>query len=288
MNTIPNISFKQTDNSRDFEVLKLSTLFDRIPIIKDHNPNKPHRVTFFALLMVTSGTGSHMLDLKEYDLEVNTVLKIAKGQIHAFQKKPTYDGYLIIFTENFVLNYFSNATQNLLSHFYNYHITNPISNNVAFNETFLSELNSELQHENHYANKNIAAALLELYLLRLERNSQVGEIQQANQKQYSLFNQFKSLVEAKYTITRNVKDYAEMMLISTKLLNQVVKAFTLNTVKTFIDDYIILEAKRSISISGLSLKEIAFSLGFDEATNFTKFFKKKVGISPKEFRDQQL
>ena len=85
-----------------------------------------------------------------------------------------------------------------------------------------------------------------------------------------------------------MKDYAEMMLISTKLLNQVVKAFTLNTVKTFIDDYIILEAKRSISISDLSLKEIAFSLGFDEATNFTKFFKKKVGISPKEFRDQQL
>ncbi|MGB3145681.1 MAG: helix-turn-helix domain-containing protein [Maribacter sp.] len=77
------------------------------------------------------------------------------------------------------------------------------------------------------------------------------------------------------------------MLISTKHLNQVVKDFTLNTAKTFIDDYVILEAKRAIVSTDKSLKEIAFDIGFDEVTNFTKFFKNKMNMTPKAFKAQQ-
>lgn len=247
-----------------------------------------HRVSFFALLIITSGKGWHKVDLKEYPLEPNTVIKIAKGQVHAFQKNPTYDDYLIIFTEDYVLNYFSNASINIISNLYNYHITSPIAKDVKFNGTFIEELKLELQNELNHANKNIPAAVLELYLLRLERQSRTAVKHHNNQKYYHLFSQFKNLVEDNYTSTRNVKDYAELMFISTKLLNQIVKEFTLNTVKTFIDDYTILEIKRSIVSSEMSLKEIAFQTGFDEATNFTKFFKKNVGMSPKEFKDKNI
>ncbi len=288
MKNIPKISFKcvGTEKTKGFEFLNLTKFFARMPNMLDHDPTRPHRLSFFALLFVTKGTGSHQIDLKKYNLEVGSVLKIAKGQVHAFQKNAQYEGYLIVFTEDFVLNYFSKSSMNLILHLYNYHIIKPIANDKPLNEAFLNELILELETKNAYAKKNIIASLLDLYLLRLERKSHTNELQNNNSKQYTIFIQFKNLVESNYTITRNVKDYAEMSLVSTKRLNQMVKKITLNTAKSFIDDYVILEAKRAILSTEKSLKEIAFDIGFDEVTNFTKFFKNKTGILPKDFRNR--
>jgi mannose-6-phosphate isomerase-like protein (cupin superfamily) len=110
LKNIPNVSFQSSKNAKDFELLNLNDLFARIPDILNHNPTEPHRVSFFALLIVTKGTGSHQIDLKDYPVKPGTVLKIAKGQVHAFQKNAQYEGALIIFTERFVLNYFSKSS----------------------------------------------------------------------------------------------------------------------------------------------------------------------------------
>ncbi|UMB53048.1 AraC family transcriptional regulator [Lutibacter sp. A64] len=284
MKNIPNISFKSLENKIDFEFLNLSKLFKRLDTINDHDPTEPHRISFFALLIVTKGTGKHQIDLNEYNLSEGTVLKIAKGQVHAFQKNAKYKGFLILFTESFVLNHFSKSSINVISHLYNYHITSPIFNDKTDNESFLNQLIAELNTENDYAQKNIVAALLNLYLLRLERKSNNNKLQNNNFNLYTVFIQFKNYVEVNYTTTRNVKDYAKMLFISTKFLNQVVKEFTLDTAKTFIDNYVVLEIKRSIVSSNNSFKEIAFEKGFDEVTNFTKFFKKHTGTTPKQFK----
>jgi AraC-like DNA-binding protein len=243
---------------------------------------------FFALLIVTKGTGTHQIDLKDYNLKAGSVLKIAKGQVHAFEKNANYEGFLIIFTENFIINYFSKSSINLISHLYNYHISTPIANEPELNDTFLDQLTIELETKNTYARKNIIASLLNLYFLKLERQSTHTKLQNNNSKLYQTFLQFKSLVESDYTTTRNVKEYANKMHVSTKHLNQVVKDFSLNTAKSFIDEYVILEAKRAIVSTDESLKEIAFKTGFDELTNFTKFFKKRMNMSPKDFRNSQL
>ena len=284
MKNIPNISFKSSENKIDFEFLNLAKLFARLHTIDDHNPNLPHRISFFALLIVTKGIGKHQIDLKEYDIQEGTVLKIAKGQVHAFQKKPTYEGFLIIFTENFVMNYFSKSATNLISHLYNYHLTSPKSINKKNNEILIKQINNEIKSKNTYAQNDIIAASLVLYLLKLERHSSADQATTNNSKQYATFLQFKNLVESNYTKTRNVKDFAVQLFISTKYLNQVVKAFTLNTAKRFIDDFVILEAKREIVSTNKSFKEIAFDIGFDEVTNFTKFFKKNTAFTPSEYK----
>ncbi len=265
-------------------MLNLSELFARIPSIKDHSPLKPHRISFFAVLIVTKGKGTHQIDLKNYDLQEGTVLKIAKGQVHAFQEEATYEGYLILFTENFILNYFSKSATLLISHLYNYHITSPIANDPLLNQSFLEQLLPEADKVDHFAQKNIISALLEMYLLKLERKVQVNQLPIELPKHYDTFMQFKNLVETQYTTTRNVIDYARLLSVSSKHLNQVVQEFTLNTAKTFIDNYVILEVKRAMITSSKSIKEIAFDTGFDEVTNFTKFFKNKMGISPKLYR----
>ncbi|AWW00738.1 AraC family transcriptional regulator [Arcticibacterium luteifluviistationis] len=284
MKNIPNISFKSIENKTDFDFLNLSKLFPRLDTIEDHNPTLPHRISFFALLIVTKGTGKHQIDLKEYDLIKGTVLKIAQGQVHAFQKNPTYEGFLIIFTNDFVMNYIPKSSINLISHLYNYHLTSPVTIDQKGNEEFIKQISSEIESRNTYAQSNIIAAYLNLYLLKLERIAHYRESKDLKPKKHDTFIEFKNLVESNYTTTRNVKDYADLMLISTKSLNQVVQEFTINTAKSFIDNYVILEAKRDLVSTSKSIKEIAFALGFDEVTNFTKFFKKHTMATPKEFK----
>ena len=284
MKTIPNISFESDDNERELEFLHLPKLFAKIKEGLDHNPNLPHRVSFFALLIVLDGMGSHQIDLKEYPIKKGTVLKIAKGQVHAFQENPNYDGYLILFTEEFVLNYFSKSSIEFISHLYNYHINEPLVEGGNLNEAFIENVLAELDDHNTYAQRNIVAAMLELYLLRLERLSKTADQNKKSYQHYPLFLDFKNLVEKQYTQTRNVKDYAQILQISTKHLNQIVKDFTLNTAKHFIDDFVTLEIKRAIASTNSSLKEIGYAVGFDEMTNFTKFFKKQTGTTPKRFK----
>ena len=287
MKTIPNISFETEANNTGFELLNLTNLFARIDNIKNHDPRQPHRIYFFALLIVTKGIGKHQIDLKEYDLRAGTVLKIAKGQVHAFQTNPIYQGYLILFTEEFVINYFSKSSFKLISHLYNYHLSSPIVFDKTNSKKLIGDLTAELSHENAFAQNNIIAAILDLYLLKLERASTAKAIQFKESKGQDSFMQFKKLVENDYTKTRNVKDYADKMFVTTKYLNKVVKAFTINTAKAFIDEYVVLEAKREIVSTQKSLKEIAYSMGFDEVTNFTKFFKKHSYTTPKAFRNSQ-
>ena len=288
MKNIPNIAFQGKDRKSVFELLNLSDLFERLDNIEDHEPRQPHRISFFALLIVTKGTGTHQIDLKDYKVEEGTVLKIAKGQVHSFQRNATYQGFLIIFTEEFLMNYFSKSSINLISNLYNYHLSSPVFKNKIDNEILIHQLQSEIALENSFAHRNIMAAFLDLYLLKLERKSPDNYIPKNKSKQFYTFDQFKSLVETNFTNTRNVKDYANLLFITTKTLNSAVKEFTLNTAKNFIDDYVILEIKRDMMSTNKSLKEIAFDTGFDEVTNFTKFFKKKMNLSPKEFKNQQF
>ena len=75
-----------------------------------------------------------------------------------------------------------------------------------------------------------------------------------------------------------------MMNISYKHLNEICKIVTGNTVKEIIDAFLILESKRRLVISDISIKELTYKLGFDEPTNFVKFFRKHTGQSPTQFR----
>ena len=75
-----------------------------------------------------------------------------------------------------------------------------------------------------------------------------------------------------------------MMQLTYTHLNRIVKAVTGNTAKAFIDSFVILEAKRHLAVSDISVKELTYVMGFDEPTNFVKYFKKHTGLSPVKFK----
>jgi len=93
-----------------------------------------------------------------------------------------------------------------------------------------------------------------------------------------------SLIEEHYIAQRDTNFYADQLKISTHHLNDIVRRSRGTTVKKMIAQRLLLEAKRELSFGALTVKEIAFKLGFSDASYFSRFFRKQTGLNPDGFR----
>ena len=97
-------------------------------------------------------------------------------------------------------------------------------------------------------------------------------------------NKVLSLIDEHFIHERPTEFYAGRIMLSKKRLNDLTKNAVGHTVKQLIDQRLLLEAKRMISYGSQSFKEIAFLLGFSDASYFTRFFKEQSGSTPEQFR----
>lgn len=131
-------------------------------------------------------------------------------------------------------------------------------------------------------------AILKKWLIKSTRilkrqHNFIGE----NEPKVELLRQFKILVEKNYRECHKVSDYAKLLNKSPKTIANQFKLLGQESPSMLIQQRIISEAKRYLLYSSLSIKEIAFHLGFEEAPSFSHFFKSKTKISPKHFKEMQ-
>ncbi|HEY0610416.1 MAG TPA: AraC family transcriptional regulator [Chitinophaga sp.] len=97
---------------------------------------------------------------------------------------------------------------------------------------------------------------------------------------------FRQLLSAQYKTLKSPADYASKLNLSLSYLNETVKANTGFPVSYWIQQETMLEARRLLYYSKISIKEIAYQLGYEDPTYFSRLFKKVVGLSPGEYRKQ--
>ncbi|MBV9987733.1 MAG: helix-turn-helix domain-containing protein [Chitinophagaceae bacterium] len=103
-----------------------------------------------------------------------------------------------------------------------------------------------------------------------------------------LVDRFRELVQRYFLRERSVGFYADKLHVHANYLNSVVKRQTGITAKEMINDHILLEAKTMLSTSPMSVKQIAYELGFDEPDLFSAFFRRRLHVSPLRYRQQHL
>ena len=99
-----------------------------------------------------------------------------------------------------------------------------------------------------------------------------------------IVRQFNLEVESHFKKLHQVQDYAALLNKSPKTLSNLFSKHNQKTPLQIIRERITLEAKRLMLYTDSTLKEIAYELGFEDPTGFSRFFKSQTGLSPSGFR----
>lgn len=244
--------------------------------------NDPGRKDFFEIVWLKNEDALHALKDTNLDAKGDWIYLIPPYRVHQLNKAGK-NGELISFKRDMLEE---EDKEFLLDLFKIFNVQGEFSC-LRLNETAAVEL-SEIFNllEKEYANHNMTMvkALLKVFLLKL---IQVKEhdftSQDIHQKRVY---EFLMLLESNYQQVRNTDFYAGKLGISSKRLNQILKDKLDKTGMQLIHDRIILEAKRSIIHSEITIKEIAYELGFSDRPYFSRFFKKQTGQTPEEFQKQ--
>ncbi|MBR5863277.1 MAG: AraC family transcriptional regulator [Alistipes sp.] len=99
-----------------------------------------------------------------------------------------------------------------------------------------------------------------------------------------LSKQFMELVQANFRKERQLKFYAEALCITPRYLSRVVKECTGASAADWIERYVVLEARALLKSTTMTIQQISDHLNFPSQTFFGKYFKRRAGMSPKEYR----
>lgn len=240
-----------------------------------------HRDDHYIFYVQTEGHTEVMLDFETLRLEGLVAGYIKPGQIHHYIGRLSSGFFLA--ADPSVLD---GPTRTILENEPASHQILPIHADSPILQSFrllLEESRKPLQHPLQL-NAQLSlvkagtALLASAITLKHARNAK------PQSRADGILVEFRELVKQHFLMAKSAGQYALMMNISTAYLNEVVKQQTGFTASYWIQQEILLEAKRLLVHTDLSAKEIAYRTGYDDPTYFSRLFKKVNGCSPLHFR----
>lgn len=273
-------------NGFQFDLVNFEDILEKTP--PDHNQFEFHRVSFYLLLLITENTGDYNLNFKNYSLKKGTLFTLRKDNIHKFYKSDA-KGVLLLFTENFIVNHSNELEASNTFLLFNEMLASP---KLQLTEVEYKEISSliKLIRKEYFGvrdnySPNIVRNFIQIIITKLFRIKSKDNTVFDNNKYLSMFLELQELVEKNCFKHKKVSFYANQMGVTSKTLRNVTQSVIQKSAKALINDIVIIQSKRLIINSQDSISEIAYQVGFDEPTNFFKYFKKNTGVSPIQFRE---
>ena len=248
----------------------------------------PVRARFYQVIWVQRGHAVHTVDFERIPLEPGSLLFVGLGRVHTFDLTADYEGQLLLFTDAFFARSEADArflhTTGLFQDLLDVPVVLASADSAAFATLFTQVATELAQAPDSYQPVVLQNSVHNLLLLAERARQQQGyrPLDRGLQLNYTV--RFRALVAAQFQTVRSVGRYAAQLGISAKRLAQATAATVGKRPKEIIDERVTLEAKRLLVHTPASSKEIGFTLGFEEPTNFVKYFCRQTHLTPGEFR----
>ena len=282
--SIPSFNlYKKLNSPVHFEFHRLEESYNV------YDASHAHRHNYYEILFFEKSGGEHEIDFTSYPIRKNSAHFISPEQVHRLRRKKNVTGYVLSFTEEFFLNDFLQSGFIHKLPFFNAHDALPALSFTTAQwkefSTFLQQLNTELKEASN-DKFEIIAVLLTAFLMKCRRWYESTQNSDKPSTHSVLTERFKQLVEKSFSSKKLVADYAAMLNVTAGHLSETVRRDTGKSAGEYLSGRIVLEAKRQLYHSSLSVKEIASALNFEDPSHFSKFFRTKAGMTPEQFRNK--
>ena len=254
--------------------------------------DKPTRLDMMVFAFCTKGVAEFQINLKSYTIESGDMVILFPGQI-VYNKDASVENCILISVSRKLMESLVPANKSLMNLVF-YIFENPVIKIDKKGEAmingyidFMLERIKDFKSGNTaYGNEIITGLGIALFyeVIDIVRKKAEFNDKPLNRK-HEILRRFLKLLAEYYNENRTVAFYADKMCMSPKHVSHVIKELTGKTVGTWIDDHVIMEAKVLLKSSNMSVQEIAHLLNFSTQSFFGKYFKKRTGMRPGEYRN---
>jgi AraC family transcriptional activator of pobA len=276
---IENYKYGSRVSSTDFHFAPLENMKSTLPY--------PHRHDFYHVVWVIKGTGHHIIDSVNYEVKPNTLFFMGPGQIHDFVLSDDAVGFAISFSAEFFA--FKIQNRNSLTEIPIYDFEN-VTNALYMNEhqaqvlyPILEAISEEYVTE-HRGYEDVIWSYLRIFLMKASRMTEPGSSPRISSRSLLLARRFKGMLEKNFSSLSEASEYARLLKVTERALNEATRQALGHTASRLIRERVMLEAKRMLLHSEISVADVADRLGFDDPAYFSRCFRKHTGRSPIDFR----
>lgn len=247
--------------------------------------NEVHRHDFHELFFLTSGTGEHMIDLEVHPFNAPCLHAIVAGQVHRLNRGADSSGVVLMFQREAI--HATAMDEDLHTLFSGLH-GGPVWELQAEQLAMASTLLDLIAHEtatDHPSARRAANGLLTVLIAKCAQWAGGQQPHPGEPISADVVRRFLGDVERDFLTERRVSAYADRCAITADHLSDLLRKRIGRTAMEVLQDRLILEAKRLLLHSSMSLKEVGFALNMEDPAYFSRVFKKATELTPGEYRE---
>jgi AraC family transcriptional activator of pobA len=240
---------------------------------------RPVRFNFYTMILCLRGGSIRHVNQYTYTIKTHTLQLLPPGTIHSFEDTHEQAEYYVLLFER------SSISLNSIMSFHNKNF-NPVeldTNLFQKVKELYEEMDAELKNKKTGFMTYLEMLLGQLVLI-LQREKLKLITPETQTRADLICSQFLNLVEENFLTLKHVSEYAKIIKLTPKHLGETIKKKLGKSALYFIHKRIIREAEYLLVYTGMNIDTIASQLNFQDASQFSRFFKKHQGVSPKSFR----
>lgn len=243
------------------------------------NPLSPRQRAYHEMMWVQKGETNFMIDGDKFNVKANAFFIFPKDRIHQFLPKQLIEGQVIRFSED-LLSDFPRLLFSKFNHISEIKVVEPDNSNLEL----LYELFAR-ESQVHEEKSAVLTSLLKAIIIKLDDMKQKQfPCQKTYHYSIDTFDQFQWLLDKHIAEHKKVGFYAKKLNVTPRKLGETIKSVMNKSTNEVISERLLIECKRRLLYSNNNIAEVAYDLGFEDNSYFTKFFKKLTQQTPKEFR----